>query len=302
MNNSKKAYIYALLSVCLWSTVATAFKISLKELNYSQLLLVSSFVSTLALLVIIIFSGKIKLLNALKLKDFTTFAFIGFLNPFLYYIVLFRAYELLPAQEALTLNYTWIITIVIFSAFFLKQKINPITLIGLLISLIGVAVIGTKGNLFELKFNNLFGTILAVSSSLVWSSFWILNLKLKQDETLKLFVSFSFGFVFTLIFVLFNENVLSLNLKLHSVIGSVYIGLFEMGVTFLFWLKALNLSENTAKVGSLVYLSPFISLFIINIVLGENILISTLFGLILIIFGIVFPKIKFRLFRKYNKD
>ncbi len=292
MNNSNKAYVYALISVCLWSTVATAFKLSLNELNSTHLLLQSSFIASVALLFILIFTGKIKLFKELNFKDILVFALIGFLNPFLYYLVLFRAYELLPAQEALTLNYTWIMSIVIFSAVFLKQKINALTLIGLILSFFGVVLIGTKGDLFALKFNNLLGTILAVSSSLIWSTFWILNLKMKQDGTLKLFLSFFFGFIFCLILVLINGDLFLQNFSFSGIIGSFYIGLFEMGLTFVFWLRALSLSENTAKVSAFVYLSPFLSLFFISLVIGESILESTFFGLILIIGGILLPKIK----------
>ena len=210
MNNSNKAYVYALISVCLWSTVATAFKLSLNELNSTHLLLQSSFIASVALLFILIFTGKIKLFKELNFKDILVFALIGFLNPFLYYLVLFRAYELLPAQEALTLNYTWIMSIVIFSAVFLKQKINALTLIGLILSFFGVVLIGTKGDLFALKFNNLLGTILAVSSSLIWSTFWILNLKMKQDGTLKLFLSFFFGFIFCLILYIYQFSIVNI--------------------------------------------------------------------------------------------
>ena len=47
--------------------------------------------------------------SAPHLLETPVFAFCpsGFLNPFLYYIILFKAYSLLPAQEALSLNYTW---------------------------------------------------------------------------------------------------------------------------------------------------------------------------------------------------
>ncbi len=38
-----------------------------------------------------------------------------------------------------------------------------------------------------------------------------------------------------------------------------------MGITFIFWLKALKEAPNTATVSNLVFLSPFISLIIISI-------------------------------------
>ena len=60
-----------------------------------------------------------------------------------------------------------------------------------------------------------------------------------------------------------------------------------MGITYILWLKALSLSRTTAQVGNLIYLSPFLSLFFIRIVVGEPIAASTVLGLALIVTGIV---------------
>jgi len=80
----------------------------------------------------------------------------------------------------------------------------------------------------------------------------------------------------------------------EATIGVIYIGLFEMGITFVLWLNALKNAENTAKVSNLVYLSPFLSLLFVSIAVGEKILISTFVGLTLIIGGILIQQIKAR--------
>jgi drug/metabolite transporter (DMT)-like permease len=63
-----------------------------------------------------------------------------------------------------------------------------------------------------------------------------------------------------------------------------------MGLTFLFWSKALKLSETTAKISNLIFLSPFLSLIFINTILNEAILASTFIGLIFIISGILLQR------------
>jgi drug/metabolite transporter (DMT)-like permease len=70
-------------------------------------------------------------------------------------------------------------------------------------------------------------------------------------------------------------------------LGAVYIGLFEMGITFLVWLRALKLSRTTAHVAKLIYLVPFLSLVVIYFVVGEKILASTIIGVFFIVGGIV---------------
>jgi drug/metabolite transporter (DMT)-like permease len=71
-----------------------------------------------------------------------------------------------------------------------------------------------------------------------------------------------------------------------GLLGATYVGIFEMGITFVIWLKALKFSKTTARVSNLIYLSPFLSLVFIYLSVGEQILFSTVIGLILIVVGI----------------
>ena len=68
--------------------------------------------------------------------------------------------------------------------------------------------------------------------------------------------------------------------------ASVYIGIFEMGITFFFWLKALQMASTTDKVSNLVYLAPFLSLIFVHFILHEPVYYTTPVGLLLIISGI----------------
>ncbi len=66
LKNQKKAYQYGLCAVALWSTVATAFKISLAYFEPVQLLLVAAITSTLTLGSIVAIQGKLPLLLELS--------------------------------------------------------------------------------------------------------------------------------------------------------------------------------------------------------------------------------------------
>ena len=188
---NRLSLIYALSAVFFWSTVATAFKISLEGLHYSQLLFYSSLTSCIALG---IFARKEMSISSIFSSGSMV---LGFLNPFLYYIILFNAYSLLPAQEAQPLNFTWPIVLSLFSVIFLKEKINSKIIIGLISAFIGVVIIATRGNILELKFENIYGVSLAVGTSIVWASFWIMNLKDKRQSIIKLFGAFFWGSIFS---------------------------------------------------------------------------------------------------------
>ncbi|MCK4250161.1 DMT family transporter [candidate division WOR-3 bacterium] len=296
MNDQRKAYLYAALVVLIWSTVASAFKISLRYLNYLQLLFYASFISLLILFIILIIQNKLSLLKTYSKKDYLHSALLGFLNPFLYYIVLFKAYSLLPAQQAISLNYTWAIQIVLLSIPLLKQRVSFKSVLAIIISYIGILIISTQGDILALRVTNLYGVLLALGSAVIWALFWIYNIKDKRDEVVKLFLNFLFGFIFIFIAIVFSKRLIIP--KIPGVTGAVYIGLFEMGITFVLWLKALKLSKTTAQVSNLIYLTPFLSLLIINITVGEKILISTIIGLILIVMGIIMQQYNTRPFHQ----
>lgn len=289
MTRNKKSILLALSAILFWSTVGTAFKISLRHMNYAQLLLYSSLVAVVLLFLLLIYNKQIRFIGRSSAKEIASSAILGFLNPFGYYIILLKAYELLRAQEAVALNYIWPMMLVLLSIPVLKQKIRLINVLALLISFGGAIVIATQGNPFSLDLSEPLGVTLALSSAFLWALFWLFNVRDKREETIKLFMNFFFGFLYTLIYcAAFGYLQIP---PVEGLLGSLYIGLFEMGITFVLWLKALKYAENTAKVSNLVYLSPFMSLVFISIIIGEKILPSTLVGLVLIIAGIIIQQV-----------
>ena len=253
---------------------------------FDQLLLWSTLVGAIALLVINQMSKKPLKFKNITQKDLITSAIMGLINPFLYYLILFKAYELLEAQIAGTLNYTWPVVLVIMSVIFLKQKISYLSILAITISFFGIVIISTHGNLISFGTSSIIGISLAIGSAIFWAYYWILNMKDTREETGKIFLNLSFGSIYILIYLLFTSKSISFPTG-YALFGSIYIGLFEMSITFVIWLLALTNSENTAKVSNLIYLSPFIALFFIKFTVGEEIHFSTFIGLIFIVIGIL---------------
>lgn len=288
LTNDQKATSFALLTVLFWSTVATAFKIGLKTLDPAHLIFVASITTVIILVVLLILTKKISLLKALSFKSVLHSALLGFLNPFLYYLVLFKAYSLLPAQVAQPLNMIWPIVLVLLSVPMLKQKIGWKSMVGLVISFAGVFLISTQGKFFSMEKSNPLGIILGLGSAIVWSLFWIFNVKSKEDELIKLFLNFLFGTIYLLIYLpIFSELKFKPD---ESLLAGIYIGIFEIGISFVLWMKALSLTSNNARIANLIYIAPFISLIFIHFILGEQIFLSTILGIFFIISGIFFQQ------------
>ena len=292
MLNQTRAYLLGLAAVLLWSTVASAFKISLRYLDPLQLLLYATAASTLLLAGILTCRGRLGAILSCTRRDFATSILLGFLNPFLYYLVLFEAYDLLPAQEAQPLNYTWALTLAILSIPLLKQKLRPADLAAGLICYSGVLVIATRGDLLSFRFSDPLGVGLALGSTVIWALYWIYNTRDKLDPVLRLFLNFLFSMPFVLAAcLLFSEISVT---DSRGYLGAAYVGLFEMGLTFVLWLSALRLSASTARIANLIFLSPFLSLLFIHLFVGEEIVPSTLVGLALIMGGLLVQRLKAR--------
>ena len=285
MKESNKALIYTGIAIASWSTVASAFKIALRYMTHFELILVSAITTLLILSVVMIFSRKWDELKSVQQKDWMRFAFIGLLNPAAYYLVLFKAYSLLPAQIAQPINYFWPILLVIMLATVLRERIAAYKFIGMFVSFTGVALISFGTEWVSDESLSETGIALAFLSAFLWASFWILNRKMAHiDSIVALFLSFLFGSVYLLAATL----VIPVSFASLKGLGAgVYVGAFEMAVPFIFFGMALRTTSNPALVNQLTYLSPFISLFLIYLILGESIYSTTYIGLSLIVAGIL---------------
>ncbi len=116
------------------------------------------------------------------IQDWIKSAAGGFLNPFLYYLILLKAYTLLPAQLAQPLNYLWNLVLVLLSAPLLCEKLSIKGLAGLFIGFIGVFVIATRGDIFSLDIETPTGVALAAASTVIWALSWILT-QLEKNHT-----------------------------------------------------------------------------------------------------------------------
>lgn len=288
MRDQAKAYVYAGTAIFFWSTVASAFKIALRTLSYMELVMLASLTSMLFFLAVLLVKGKLMKLFTFTGKQYLVSATLGFLNPFLYYIILFKAYSLLPAQVAQPLNMVWPIVLVFLSIPLLKQRIQRKSFVALGVCFAGVYLISTQGDFSSLGASDPLGLLLAVGSSIIWSLFWIYNVKDERDEEIKLFLSFSFATIYIVITNLILGNFRAWSLP--SLGAAAYIGIFEMGITFLFWLTAMKLSRTTDLISTLVYLAPFLSLIFIHYLVGEQIYSTTVIGLIMIVGGILIQK------------
>ena len=292
--SQQKALLYGLAAVACWSTVATAFKLTLAELDVFQLVFFSTLTASLTLTgTVAATSGLPSLVKDLKEHWRITLA-AGLMNPMLYYVILFQAYDLLPAQVAMSINYTWAIVLSLMAIVFLGQKILAADIGAAVICYGGVFVIATQGDITSFGDVSLAGIGLALLSTVIWAGYWTLNVADKRESLNGLCLNFLLALPLSLLACLLFSD---LNVTMKGVGGAIYIGLVEMAIAFLLWSRALKLTTNAARVSNLIFLAPFVSLVIINQLLGEPLFVTTFIGLVLIISGLLYQQAMHRRLR-----
>lgn len=299
MKSSNLAYVYGMAAVFLWSTVATAFKIALSYYTPLQLVFVAVLTSIIALAGILAWQKKLSLLKQQFLRRPMFYLVTGLINPFLYYVVLFKAYSLLPAQQALSLNYTWAVLLPLLAAPLLKQHLRKSDIAAALIAYTGVFIIATGGDISGFSFDSPLGIGLALTSTLLWCLYWIVNTKDQGDPVVSLLLSFLIGLPFIAVTLVLTDTLPSFSLK--AIFAGMYVGLFEMGITFVLWLMALKTATRTANISTMVFLSPVMSIGFIAWILQETIAMATYLGLTFILSGMMLQQLLPRYLERKNK-
>ncbi len=280
--------IYALLSLLLWSTVAAAFKLALRELSPAVLVTAASAVSAAALWILAAAAGLPSRLKRWTVRDWGRTAALGLLNPCLYYLALFTAYDRLPAQVAQPLNYTWPLSLFALSVLTGRESPSGRAFTALMISLSGVTVIAAGAGRIDPGSLDAGGIAAGLASSLLWAAYWILVRDDREDDRLRLAVSFTLALPVLAASLVLRGETLSFGPVAAGT--AIWIGLFEMGITFVLWSRALKSRPDTALIGNLLYLTPFLSLVFIRLVLGEPIYPTTPVGLLLITAGLALQR------------
>jgi drug/metabolite transporter (DMT)-like permease len=279
---------YALAAVAAWSTVATGFKLGLRILEPIQLLFLGSVISAVLFALLATAGGHWRPASrrgaAGTMPWLVQAAAFGLLNPTLYYLVLFEAYDRLPAQIAQPLNYTWAITMALLAVPVLGQRLTRNTLAGICIGYLGVLVLLSRGSLFSWSDLDWLGVTLALGSTVLWAGYWLANARSTLPPLTLMAWSFLLASPVLALLCYLGPGLPPLT---PATLGyGAWVGLIEMGFTFLLWQRALRLSDHAARIGQLIFLSPFLSLVLIAAVLGESIYPTSIVGLAIIVVGL----------------
>ncbi|MDD2894788.1 MAG: DMT family transporter [Aliarcobacter sp.] len=283
-----KYYIFLVLAVLFWSgnfifgrLVSTS--IEPMELSFFRWFFVLVILLPYILLhyknILIVFKKKYMLIiifGALGIAGFNTFLYYGL--------------QTTTATNALLINSSTPIFIIVLSALIFRTTITKLQLFGVFISTLGVIYLILKGDInhiFELKFT--VGDLWIIAACIDWALYTVM-LKFKPKE-LNAFEFFGLtAFIGTIILALiffyqgysFEFSFLEKDEVLYSLI---YIVIFPSILSFYFWnISTMEVGVN--KTGQFTHLMPIFGAVLAYIFLGEVLELYHFVGIILIGTGI----------------
>lgn len=278
----KRTYLFAGITIFLWSTVATTCKILLTELNNMQLLWMNSLIAAVFLFLVNLISGNFKKFKQYTVKDYCIMALIGLPGTLLYYLFYYAGTDLLPASQAFIVNYLWPIMSVVFACIVLKERLTVRKVIAIFMSFIGVIIVMGR-SVSALDSSIILGALCCILGAVSYGVFTAFNQKMNYNKSLSLMTSYFVTFLITTIIILFNGGIFMA--RGDQMLGFLWNGILAVAVANVLWVRALE-SGKTAKISNLAYITPFISLIWTFLFLHEPITINSLLGLVVIVAGI----------------
>lgn len=282
--NKKREYIYAGISIALWSTTATVTKLLLGNLNSMQILVVGSFFAFIFLLIVNLIKGSLKDLKTYKIKDYLQITGMGILGTFLYNLFLYLGINTLQASQAFIINYLWPIMTVVFACIILKEKMTIKKIVAIILSFLGVTIVTANGDILNVEKNSIIGAGYCILAAISYGLFSVLNKQKTYNKYLSMMLFYLVSFIISLLYTVVSKN--RFTIETNQLIGLLWIGIFTSATAFTFWALALEKGD-TAKISNLAYITPFLSLIWTFLLLNEQFSIYSVMGLVIIVLGIV---------------
>lgn len=283
-----KYYALLVLTVLFWSGNFIFGRLVSNSIEPMQLSFFRWFFVLIILLPYILMQYK-NLIKVFKKEYFVLFILgalgISGFNTFLYY-----GLQTTTATNALLINSSTPIFIIILSAIIFKISITKIQLFGVLLSTIGVIYLILKGeinHILELKFT--VGDLWIIAACIDWALYSVLlTYKPKDLNSLEFFsITTILGtFILYIVFIFqgysFEFSFLENKEVLYSMI---YIVIFPSILSFYFWNKA-TLEVGANKAGQFAHLMPIFGAGLAYVFLDEVMQTYHIVGIVLIAFGI----------------
>ena len=276
---SNLGIIYIILCIILWSLIPTVAKFAQSELDHHQYLFYSSIVSFLSIFVVSFFQNNLKEILTYSKKIFLVLFALGFLD-FLYYLLLYFGYDHANGLEVLVIQYMWPIFIVFLSLIILKEDFTTKKLISIILGFLGVSFVITKGDFTSLDFSQIDVLLIVMLGEIAFALFSVLSKVVKVDATNAVMIYFFSAILYSIITVSTYSTFIIPSAK--DWISIIINGAFINGISYLFWIKGLQMFD-ASKVAPYLFITPILAAFFLILFFDEEILTIYFVGLFFVV-------------------
>ena len=282
-----KIYIKLLFTTLFWGGTFVAGKVVSQNVGpfsiaFQRFAIASIFLILLTLRI----EGK---LPALKKFQILPVILLGMTGIFTYNVMFFKGLKIIEASRASLIIATCPVFITIFSAIFLKEKINLIKGLGIIISVSGAIIVISKGNIGQIFRTGLgLGELYIFCCVLSWATYSLIGKVLMKSLSPLASVTYSaiVGAVALFIPACFEgvlQNFSRQSLLDWSCIG--YLGIFGTVIGFVWYYQGVQHLGPT-KAGLFINFVPIFAILSAFIILRELITVSLVVGTVLVISGV----------------
>ena len=288
IDRTKLGIIYIALCIVLWSLIPTVAKFAQSGLDHHQYLFYSSIVSFLSILLVSLFQKNLKEILTYSKKIFLVLFALGFLD-FLYYLLLYFGYKHANGLEVLVIQYMWPIFIVFLSLIILKEDFTKKKLISIILGFFGVYLVITKGDFSSLDFSQIDVLPIVMLGAFAFALFSVLSKVVKIDATNAVMIYFFSAILYSIITVSTYSTFIIPSCK--DWISILINGAFINGISYLFWIKGLQIFD-ASKVAPYLFITPILAAFFLILFFDEPILRIYFIGLFFVVLSGVVNSIK----------
>ncbi len=280
-------YLEALFAVVVWGASFIATKIAVGQISPISVVWIR-FAMGIPILFAVVLARKQFALP--KRNEWWYFALLGFLGISFHQWL--QSNGLITAQATTT---AWIVAttpafIAVLGWLVLKEKLNLIQSLGIVLAMLGVLVVVSKGNFDGLAIGQ-FGTIgdfLILISAVNWAVFSILSRRGLQTHpsTRLTFWVMTIGWLITSVAFFAQGKIIEITvLDSRGWWSMIFLGIFTTGFAYIAWFDALA-QLPAAQTGAFLFLEPPSSMVVAAIVLNESVTWASILGGAVILIGV----------------
>jgi len=271
--------VYIILCIILWSLIPIVAKFAQSGLDHHQYLFYSSIVSFLSIFIVSLFQKNLREIFSYSKKIFLVLFALGFLN-FLYYLLLYFGYNHANGLEVLVIQYMWPIFIVFLSLVILKEDFTKMKLLSISLGFLGVSLVITKGDFTSLDFSQIDVLFIVMLGAIAFALFSVLSKVVKVDASNAVMIYFFSAILYSIITVSTYSTFIMPSSK--DWISILINGAFINGISYLFWIKGLQIFD-ASKVAPYLFITPILSAFFLVLFFDEPILGIYFVGLFFVV-------------------